>query len=142
LDVTVQAQIVGCLSSLRRTNGIAILFITHDLGLVHRFADRMLVMYAGEIVESGRVAEVFARPRMPYTAALLASRPRFDDTGRPIPLEPIPGAAVAMGAIPSGCSFHTRCRHADAAVCSEAHPSLELAEDAHQVRCARWRQLA
>jgi oligopeptide/dipeptide ABC transporter ATP-binding protein len=142
LDVTVQAQILSCLSSLRRSHGIAILFITHDLGLVRRFADRVLVMYAGEIVESGRVTEVFARPRMPYTAALLASRPRFDEAGAPIPLEPIPGAAVSMGAIPSGCSFHPRCRHAQSDVCSDQHPPLQIAEAGHQVRCARWTHLA
>lgn len=142
LDVTVQAQIISCLSSLRRSNGIAILFITHDLGLVRRFADRVLVMYAGEIVESGQVAEVFARPRMPYTTALLASRPRFDDAGAPVPLEPIPGTAVSAGALPSGCSFRPRCRHALAEVCVDQHPALQVAEAGHQVRCARWTQLA
>jgi peptide/nickel transport system ATP-binding protein/oligopeptide transport system ATP-binding protein len=142
LDVTVQAQILGCLSQLRRTNNIAILFITHDLGLVRRFADRVLVMYAGEIVESGRVAEVFARPRMPYTAALLASRPRFDAAGDPIPLEPIPGASAGISAPPSGCGFRNRCRYTRAGICDERHPDLEAVEDGHAVRCARWRGLA
>jgi oligopeptide/dipeptide ABC transporter ATP-binding protein len=141
LDVTVQAQIISCLGALRRTHGTAILFITHDLGLVRRFADRVLVMYAGQIVESGNVAEVFARPRMPYTAALLASRPKFDDAGSPVPLEPIPGAPVSFGAFPRGCAFHPRCRYVRLDTCSEEPPPLQSVDAGHQVRCARWSQI-
>jgi oligopeptide/dipeptide ABC transporter ATP-binding protein len=141
LDVTVQAQIVSCLSALRRTHGTAILFITHDLGLVRRFADRVLVMYAGQIVECGRVEDVFARPRMPYTEALLASRPKFDETGAPVPLEPIPGAPVSFGAFPTGCTFHPRCRYVQLNVCCEEPPHLQSVDAGHAVRCARWRQI-
>lgn len=141
LDVTVQAQIVNCLDSLRRAREMSILFITHDLGLVRRFADRVLVMYAGEIVESGSVTEVFAHPRMPYTAALLASRPRFDNAGVPIPLEPVPGSPVSMEAIPRGCCFHPRCRHMKTEVCCAQPISLRSVAVGHQVRCTRWREI-
>jgi oligopeptide/dipeptide ABC transporter ATP-binding protein len=141
LDVTVQVQILRCLESLRRASDIAILFITHDLSLVSRFADRVLVMYAGEVVESGPVAQVFAQPRMPYTAALLSSRPRFDNAGNPIALDPIPGMFAGMDSIPTGCSFHPRCRYLNPAVCPSRHPELDHVAPEHLVRCVRWREL-
>lgn len=141
LDVTVQAQILDCLGSLRRTHNIAILFITHDLGLVRRFADRVMVMYAGEVVESGPVTEVFEQPRMPYTTALLASRPRFDEGGNPFPLNPIPGMPAGAGSLPRGCSFHPRCRYMRPGVCDVQRPDLESAAPKHLVRCVRWREL-
>jgi len=143
LDVTIQAQIVDHLKMLQRQTGMAILFITHNLGLVAEIADRAIVMYAGEIVESGSVRELFRRPRMPYTAGLLNSLPRLGrkkDLGAPI--EPIPGSLPSPLAMPDGCKFHPRCRHFTPGLCDSGPPTLETCEDAHQVRCARWRDLA
>jgi oligopeptide transport system ATP-binding protein len=100
-----------------------------------------MVMYAGEVVESGPVAEVFEQPCMPYTAALLASRPRFDAAGNPIPLDPIPGMSAGAGSLPPGCSFHPRCRHMQPGVCDTGHPGLDSVVPGHLVRCVRWRQL-
>jgi peptide/nickel transport system ATP-binding protein len=118
LDVTIQAQILRLFADLQRTLGISMLLITHDLGVVARVAHRVMVMYAGEVVEDGTVAEVFAAPRHPYTRGLMASIP--------VPSRTIPGAR--LGAIPgtvpsligdlSGCAFRNRCAYA-AGVCAE-----------------------
>ena len=126
LDVTVQAQIIVLLSELRRQYNMAILFITHDLNLARRFADRVVVMYAGEIVEVGPVKQVFAKPRMPYTAALMNSRPRVDAAGNPVPLEPIPGVAARTFNVVESCSFHNRCRHFLPETCDRTRPLLEM----------------
>ncbi|UZF95551.1 ABC transporter ATP-binding protein [Bosea sp. NBC_00550] len=136
LDVTIQAQIVELLKSLQRQNGMAILFITHDLGLVAEIASRILVMYAGQIVEEGPVAEVFANPRMPYTRALLRSRPQFRGEGQKI--KAIGGAVPNLAALPTGCSFHPRCEYALGGLCDSAEPQL-LAGGAEnrKVRCLR-----
>lgn len=142
LDVTIQAQIVDHLKQLQRQTGMAILFITHNLGLVAEIADRAIVMYAGEIVESGTVQELFRRPRMPYTTGLLNSLPRLGrkkDRGGPI--EPIPGSLPSPLALPAGCKFHPRCGHVVVGLCDAGTPALEISEDAHQVRCVRWRDL-
>jgi oligopeptide/dipeptide ABC transporter ATP-binding protein len=143
LDVTIQAQIVEYLKRIQKQTGMAILFITHNLGLVAEIADRAIVMYAGEIVESGSVSELFTRPRMPYTSGLLKSLPRL---GRKktlgTPIEPIPGSLPSPLALPSGCKFHPRCGHFVAGVCDTAVPELESSDQAHQVRCARWRDIA
>jgi oligopeptide/dipeptide ABC transporter ATP-binding protein len=141
LDVTVQDQILKHLESLRRGSDIAILFITHDLALVRRFADRVLVMYAGEVVESGPVAQVFERPSMPYTAALLASRPRFGEDGRPIPLNPLSGVSGGVGSGLGECRFHPRCAHAQPAICQAAHPDLDEVAPGRAARCFRWKDL-
>jgi oligopeptide/dipeptide ABC transporter ATP-binding protein len=121
LDVTVQAQILDLLDDLRRDLGLAVLLITHDLGVVASRADRVLVLYAGEIVEEAPVADLFARPAHPYTRGLLASLPRL---GRPVPrgeLPTLPGRVPDPGQRPAGCPFHPRC--ADAmAVCRGREP--------------------
>jgi oligopeptide/dipeptide ABC transporter ATP-binding protein len=136
LDVTIQAQIVELLKSLQRQNGMAILFITHDLGLVAEIASRIMVMYAGQIVEEGPVAEVFANPRMPYTRALLRSRPQFRGEGQKI--KAIGGAVPNLAALPMGCSFHPRCEYALGGLCDSAEPQL-LADGAEnrKIRCLR-----
>lgn len=139
LDVTIQAQIVELLKSLQRQNGMAVLFITHDLGLVAEVASRILVMYAGQIVEEGRVAEVFADPRMPYTRALLRSRPHFRGDNQKI--KAIGGAVPNLAALPSGCSFRPRCEHAVVGLCDVQEPELEAGPDGRKVRCLRWREL-
>ena len=107
LDVTVQAQILDLLESVRKETDAATLLITHDLGLVAEVADRVLVMYAGKIVESGEVVEVLSRPKHPYTLGLLASLPRVD--ARLDELLSIRGQPPSMAAPPPGCAFHVRC---------------------------------
>jgi oligopeptide/dipeptide ABC transporter ATP-binding protein len=107
LDVTVQAQILELLDTLRRDRGMSVLLITHDLGIVAGRADRVAVMYAGQIVETADTASLFRAPAHPYTRALFASMPRLD---RPRGLlSPIPGTVPQPGAWPTGCRFHPRC---------------------------------
>jgi peptide/nickel transport system ATP-binding protein len=107
LDVTVQAQILELLDQLRQRHGMAVLLITHDLGIVAGRADRVAVMYAGQIMETAQTVELFRRPSHPYTRALFASIPRLDGpVGRMLP---IPGAVPQPWAWPSGCRFHPRC---------------------------------
>jgi len=135
LDVTIQAQIVELLKSLQRQNGMAILFITHDLGLVAEIASRILVMYAGQIVEEGLVSEVFANPKMPYTRALLRSRPQFRGDGQKI--KAIGGAVPNLAALPAGCSFHPRCEYALGGLCDSREPQLLAGEESRKIRCLR-----
>jgi peptide/nickel transport system ATP-binding protein len=132
LDATIQAQIVELLSRLKDEMGLAILFITHDLGLVASAADDVVVMYAGQVVESGPVAEVFAAPRHPYTAGLLACAPRLGRTGDRLP--EIPGVVPDLAALPMGCRFAARCTLVTDDCRTAAVP---LADDgpARRVRC-------
>jgi oligopeptide/dipeptide ABC transporter ATP-binding protein len=143
LDVTIQAQIIDQLSLLQRETGMAVLFITHDLGLAAEVADRVLVMYAGQIVESGPIGEVFSRPMMPYTVGLMRSRPQLG-RGRAAGgrIEPIPGGVPDLAALPSGCAFHPRCPHARPGLCNAGAPPLEPAGPHRQIRCVRWREVA
>jgi len=120
LDVTVQAQILDLLDELREELGMAILLITHDLGVVARMAERVAVMYAGRIVETGQVDDIFRAPAHPYTAALMASAPRIESVGR---LEPIKGAPPNLIALPPGCAFHPRCTHRGE-LCPTVRPEL------------------
>ena len=142
LDVTVQAQILELLKELQATTGMAILFITHNLGVVAEIADRVMVMYAGRIVEEGGVVPVLTRPLMPYTQGLLRSVPRLDLEGRGTqPLEAIPGSVPDPMRPPPGCAFAPRCAHVEPGACDIAMPMLEPAGNDHQVRCRRWRSL-
>jgi oligopeptide/dipeptide ABC transporter ATP-binding protein len=122
LDVTIQAQILDLLRELRRDKGIAVVLITHDLGVVAGLAEEMAVLYAGRVVEQGPVADVYHRPRHPYTRGLLSSLPKLNADGR-TPLTPIVGAPPSMLRVPSGCSFHPRCPHCDD-VCRREDPPL------------------
>jgi peptide/nickel transport system ATP-binding protein len=108
LDVTIQAQVLEVLKTAREATGAAIVMITHDLGVVAGFAERVAVMYAGRIVESGPVDDVYARPRMPYTMGLLGSIPRIDAAGRRA-LVPISGTPPSLAQLPRGCPFAPRC---------------------------------
>jgi oligopeptide/dipeptide ABC transporter ATP-binding protein len=108
LDVTIQAQVLEVLASAQRTSGAATLLITHDLGVVAEMADRVVVMYAGRVVETATAEEIFRAPRHPYTLGLLTSLPRVDTDLRR--LIPIPGQPPQLGRVPEGCSFHPRCR--------------------------------
>jgi oligopeptide/dipeptide ABC transporter ATP-binding protein len=110
LDVTIQAQVLEVLQELQREHDIGVILITHDLGVVAGLVKRLLVMYAGRVVESGSVNPVFDEPGHPYTRGLLACLPRLD---RPrVELVPIKGAPPSAARIPRGCSFHPRCPHA------------------------------
>ena len=109
LDVTIQAQILELIRKLAATTGTAILLITHDLGVVNELADRIAVMYAGQIVEEGTREELLGRPRHPYTQGLLRSIPRPEARGRR--LEEIKGVVPRPGQWPAGCRFNTRCPH-------------------------------
>ena len=122
LDVTIQAQILDVLQTARTVTGAAIVLITHDLGVIAGVADRVAVMYAGTIVETGTVDEVFYTPRMPYTLGLLGSIPRADAGARQ-PLTPIEGTPPSMVALPSGCPFRPRCPMRQD-VCAEREPEL------------------
>ncbi|GII79864.1 putative ABC transporter ATP-binding protein [Sphaerisporangium rufum] len=135
LDVTVQAQVLEVLKKAQGETGAAIVLITHDLGVVAGFADRVMVMYAGRAVESGPVREVYHRPRMPYTAGLLGSVPRLD-AGKESPLVPIEGGPPAPDALPAGCPFGPRCPVA-APVCAAAEPPLAPVAPGHHAACAR-----
>jgi len=124
LDATIKAQILQLLMRLRDDLGMSILIITHDMGVVARMADRMLVMYAGQAVETGSVIDVFARPAHPYTRALLAAMPRLD--ADQVELKAIPGQPPSPAALPPGCPFHPRCFRAEARCEIEAPAPLAL----------------
>jgi oligopeptide transport system ATP-binding protein len=142
LDVTVQAQILELLKRLQAETGMAILFITHNFGVVAEIAQRTMVMYAGQIVEAGPVREVFHTPRMPYTRALLDSLPRLARGAAGARLTAIPGQVPSPWALPSGCAFHPRCRYALAGLCDGRAPALEACTDERVVRCLRWTEIA
>jgi peptide/nickel transport system ATP-binding protein len=131
LDVTVQAQILEVLDRLRESRGMAVLLITHDLGIVAGRADRVAVMYAGQIVEEAPTALLFARPSHPYTQGLFASVPRIKGPLRR--LNPIRGSVPAPTAWPSGCRFRPRCPQAFDK--SELEPPLLTVEPDHRMRC-------
>jgi len=135
LDVTIQAQILDLLSGLQEQFGMAMILITHDLGIVAERADDVAIMYAGKIVERASVAEVFSRPLHPYTAALLASIPRMGE-GRARRLEAIPGTVPDLSQLPSGCSFRDRCVKAGAE-CAEEEPALREIVPGHFAACVR-----
>ncbi len=136
LDVTIQAQVLEVLKTAQRETGAAIVIITHDLGVVAGFADRVLVMYAGRPVEVGPVDEVYYRSRMPYTMGLLASIPRLD-RGREQPLVPIEGSPPSPAALPPGCPFEPRCP-ISVPECAEVEPEPEpVGSPGHLAACLR-----
>jgi peptide/nickel transport system ATP-binding protein len=133
LDVTVEAQILDLLKELQADRDMAVLYVTHDLGVVAGIADRVVVMYAGEVVERARVDRLFGRPAHPYTQALLESLPGHGD------LSPIPGSHPDTTDPPAGCRFHPRCPQA-VAECSEGDsPDLHDAEDETRAACVFYR---
>jgi oligopeptide/dipeptide ABC transporter ATP-binding protein len=135
LDVTIQAQIIELLRDLRRQLGMAILLITHNLGIVGDLADDVAVMYAGQIVEHGPAREVLKGPLHPYTRALIESVPA---PGAGVQrLKAIPGSVPSLGAFPAGCRFHPRCPLAQAGCATQA-PALAIAGTGRQVRCPLW----
>ncbi len=132
LDVTIQAQILSVMRDLKTHSGSSILLITHDLGVIAEMADRVSVMYAGNVVETAPVHDLFRRPLHPYTQGLLNSIPRMDDPNKT--LESIPGSVPNLIYPPSGCRFHPRCPHA-MEICKEARPPTTVEGDDHTVAC-------
>ena len=137
LDVTVQAQILTLIAELQAELGMAVILITHDLGVVAEVADEVAVMYGGRVVETGGLDEVFLRPQMPYTLGLLSSVPRLthDVAGR---VDPIPGNPPSPINLPAGCVFCPRCAYSDRVtgdLCRTSRPELLQAAPGHQVRC-------
>ena len=142
LDVTIQAQIIEHLQALQRRQRMSVLFITHDLGLVAEIADRVFVLYAGQVVEFGSVETIFRAPLMPYTGMLLDSLPRLGCSSLPgYRIRAIPGNVPEATAFPRGCAFHPRCRHFEPSTCDRDVPPLEPAAPGHLVRCRRWRSI-
>jgi oligopeptide/dipeptide ABC transporter ATP-binding protein len=141
LDVTIQAQILELMRALTKRFNVALIIITHNLGVVARYANRVNVMYAGRIVESGKADAVYHRPRHPYTIALLRSVPRLDRP-RQARLDPVEGQPPDLTRLDEGCSFRPRCRFAIDA-CAKSRPPLEPAEEGgHLAACFRSRELA
>jgi peptide/nickel transport system ATP-binding protein/oligopeptide transport system ATP-binding protein len=133
LDVTIQAQILDLIRERKEAMGLGVILITHDLGVIANMADRVMVMYAGRLVEQGPVDRIFADPRHPYTIGLARSIPRLN-TLRGEALLPIPGLPPSLARLPPGCPFHPRCAHA-IAVCKETYPDVRTIAPGHLVRC-------
>jgi oligopeptide/dipeptide ABC transporter ATP-binding protein len=133
LDVTTQAQILDLMRQLQADYGMAILFITHDLGVVAEIADDVAVMYLGNVVEQGDADTIFNNPKHPYTRALLRSIPEISATHRR--LDAIRGMVPSPFQRPTGCTFHTRCDQAIAGLCNRVEPSSILITDTHSAKC-------
>ncbi len=143
LDVTIQAQILDLMRSLQREIGMSILFITHNLGVVAEMANRVAVMYAGRILETGSVADIFSRPRHPYTKGLMDCIPGSGvvlGAGAARRLYSIPGQMPSASALPAGCVFSRRC-HLARQECDQAEPPLIDLGEEHSSRCWRWGEM-
>lgn len=136
LDVTIQAQIIELFKEIQLKTGIAIVMITHDLGVVAKIADRVHVMYAGKVMEAGTVKDIFYHPQHPYTKGLLGSVPKLNED-RKKPLQPIPGTPPDLFAPPPGCPFAPRCEYA-LEVCTAYEPTITYLHEEHHVAC--WLQ--
>ncbi|MRN68674.1 MAG: ABC transporter ATP-binding protein, partial [Nitrosopumilales archaeon] len=130
LDVLVQAQIVNVLKRLKKENGMTIILITHDLGIISEIADKIAVMYAGQIVEIGKASEIYENPKHPYTQALISAIPKLHDSNKQI--EFIKGNPPDLTRPPPGCRFYERCPHA-MGICKEDPP--EIATETGFTRC-------
>jgi len=139
LDVTIQAQILELMKNLTKELGVALIVITHNLGVVARYADRVNVMYAGKIIETGTAKQIYHNPRHPYTLGLLASVPRLDQP-RGTKLLPIYGQPPDLTKLDGGCSFRPRCRFAQDQ-CAQSYPPLQNMEPQHNAACFRSREL-
>lgn len=140
LDVTIQAQILELMKNLTKELGVALIVITHNLGVVARYADRVNVMYAGKIIETGTAQQIYHNPRHPYTLGLLASVPRLDQP-RGTKLLPIDGQPPDLTKLDEGCSFRPRCRFAQER-CAQSFPPLENMEPEHDAACFRSHELS
>ena len=140
LDVTIQAQIIELLLDLQQQENMALVLITHDLALVAEAAHKIIVMYAGQVVETGDAKDIFRAPRHPYTQVLLGSRPK-EGLKKGDALHCIPGAPPDLARLPPGCAFAERCPHRRP-VCEQSLPPTESVAERHAVSCHRWRELA
>ena len=136
--MTIKAQILELMKNLTRDMGVAMIIITHNLGVVARYADRVNVMYAGRIVESGSAADIYHRPRHPYTLALLKSVPRMDRP-RQAKLDPVEGQPPDLTRLDGGCSFRPRCKFA-VEECAKSYPALEDVGGSHFSACFRSKE--
>lgn len=139
LDVTIQAQILELIQELQRDMGMAVMLITHDLGVIAETCQKVVVMYAGRVAERGSVYDVFDRPSHPYTQGLLASIPRLDTPAKS-KLTIIPGMVPGLRDLPDGCRFENRCPHSNES-CKTTVPQEDIVADQHAVACLRWQQL-
>lgn len=139
LDLTIQAQILALLKDLVRDTGMALMLITHDLGVVAEMADDVIVLYAGSAVEAGPKAQVLNHPRHPYTVGLMAAHPSLE--AKQDRLVPIPGTPPRLTQRPVGCAFHPRCNLADDA-CRAAVPPMALLQSAQSAACHRLSETA
>ncbi|MEN6467830.1 MAG: ABC transporter ATP-binding protein [Smithella sp.] len=137
LDVTIQAQILNLISDLKEKNHMAVILITHDLGIVAEAAQKVAVMYAGKVVETANVEKIFARPLHPYTLGLIESRPSacsYGETSGEAYLKTIPGTVPSLYDLPSGCRFSARCNRVED-VCRASEPELMEIEEGHFAAC-------
>lgn len=139
LDVTIQAQILELMKNLTRDFGVAMIIITHNLGVVARYADRVNVMYAGKIIETGTAKDIYHTPKHPYTLALLKSVPRIDQP-RVAKLDPVQGQPPDLSKLDDGCAFRPRCRYATDK-CAQSIPELEKIDGVHASACFRHNEL-
>ena len=137
--MTIQAQILELMQELAEEFGTALIIITHNLGVVARYAHRVIVMYAGKIIETGTAAEIYHNPRHPYTIGLLASVPRLDENER-VKLQAIEGLPPNLVNMPEGCAFAARCAFANEK-CLQEQPSLMNFSDDHTTACWRFSEL-
>ncbi|MCE2469696.1 MAG: ABC transporter ATP-binding protein [Dehalococcoidia bacterium] len=140
LDVTIQAQVLELMKELTQRLGVSLIIITHNLGVVARYADDVNVMYAGKIIERGSAAQVYANPSHPYTLGLLKSVPRLDQP-KTESLDPIQGQPPDLGNLPPGCAFQPRCRYA-VERCTADTPILESVGDGHEAACWQIAEVA
>ena len=138
LDVTIQAQVLELMNRLKEESGTAIIFVTHDLGVISEMSDRVMVMYGGQKCEEGRAEEVFASPAHPYTQGLIASYPNPEKFQDRLPM--IPGSVPSLRDIPAGCPFHNRCPYA-AEACRSLVPKEETVGEGHRVLCHEWKKV-
>ena len=135
LDVTIQAQVLDLLRRLQSDLGMAIIFITHDLGVVAQMADRVAIVYTGKIVETGTVRDIFKRPKHPYTGNLLQAVPKLGRLRHWRDLHPIQGAVPSLYNLPSGCTFHPRCNAVISGLCEREFPLPRDVDASHSVSC-------
>lgn len=145
LDVTVQAQILALISELQNDLGMAVILITHDLGVIAETCDSVVVMYAGRVTETGSVFDIFDRPKHPYSKGLLASIPRLDTVPK-TELPVIPGIVPGLQDLPRGCRFSDRCTHAQPTCSTQTPPLTAVPNESstaqtHAVACLRWQEL-
>ncbi len=136
LDVTIQAQVLDLMRNLQKETGTAIMFITHDLGVVSEMCKRVIVMYCGEVMEESETEELFKNPKHPYTEGLLSTLPKFDRPGK---LATIPGTVPPSGKFPEGCVFEPRCKYA-CEKCKKNKPERIMVGENHYVRCFRYEE--